>query len=145
MGKSHHFGFKENSCYAWYGLNGSTVRTDEGFYSVPVIVLNIVSFHYLILLKRLIIYLEGTNRSSLSKVSYKNYVLKKLAKFTGKHVCRSFLFNMVSFYFQIYKKKTLVQVLLWDESFLKFFGTSFSWTVCERLNKVRAKIIQHPK
>ena len=105
MGKSHHFGFKENSCYAWYGLNGSTVRNDEGFYSVPVIVLNIVSFHYLILLKRLIIYLEGTNRSSLSKVSYKNYVLKKLAKFTGKHVCRSFLFNMVSFYFQIHKKR----------------------------------------
>ena len=54
-----------------------------------------------------------TFRSSLPEVFYKKGVLKKLAKFTGKHLSQGLLFNKVAGL----RLATLLKMRLWDMCF----------------------------
>ena len=86
-------------------------------------------------------------RSSRPELFFKKSVLKNFAKFAGKYLCQSLIFNKVAGYFQgrglqLYSKRTLAQVFSYEfcEIFKNIFcsfikkGTPaqvFSCKICE--------------
>ena len=78
-------------------------------------------------------YIKGTlavnYRSSHRRRSVRKGVLKKLANFTGKHLCWSYLFKMLILL--LTKKRN--QHKYFSVKFAKFLRTSISKNICERL------------
>ena len=78
------------------------------------------------------------NRSSHRRCSVRNGILRKLAKFTGKHLCKSLFFNKVSGL----RPLTLLKRRLWHKcfpmNFAKFLRTPIFKNTSERvlLNKL---------
>ena len=61
---------------------------------------------------------------SIHRKFYKKSVLKNFAKFTGKHLCQSLVFNkLVGLSVQHYRKKDLTQMFFCE--FCKIFNNTF--------------------
>ena len=73
------------------------------------------------------------------EVFYKNGVLRKFTKFTGKHTCQSLFFNKVAGL--LIKKEALAQVFSWEfcEIFKNTFFTRHVWTSPENIRKREVK------
>ena len=90
--------------------------------------------------KLFFIQLDPKVRSSFPEMSCKNGVLRKFAKFTGKHLCQSLFFNKVA------GPATLLKKRLWHRcfpvNFANFLRTLFSQNtsgVCLRKVHVKKK------
>ena len=83
--------------------------------------------------KKLLTYLT----SSRPEVFYKKGVLRKFAKFTGKHLCQKLFFNKVAGLRPI-KKETLAQVFSCE--FCKISNNTFSY----RISLVAASVTSYP-
>ena len=82
------------------------------------------------------------DRSSCQEVFCKKGILRNFAKFTGKHLCQSFLFNSVA----SLRPATLLKKRLWHrcfpQNFSKFLGTPFltehlRWLFLDRLQQMQ--------
>ena len=82
------------------------------------------------------------DRSSCPEVFCKKGILRNFAKFTGKHLCHSFLFNSVA----SLRPATLLKKRLWHrcfpKNFSKFLGTPFltehlRWLFLDRLQQMQ--------
>ena len=76
---------------------------------------------------------KGTKLHQPLELFCKTVVLKKFAKFTGKHLCQSLVFHKGDFI----KKETLAKVLSSEfcEIFMNAFLTEHLWTTAFAANK----------
>ena len=83
------------------------------------------------------------NRRSHRRCSVRNGILRKLAKFTGKHLCQSLFFNKVSGL----RSLTLLKRRLWHRcfpmNFAKFLRTPILKNTSERVLLNKLTTIKH--